>query len=117
MKRSKIVDSVTVLELRRDTEALKQLSDLEELVDVPPERGGLYFSDWEKRFIRDVREIDPPVFTAAQRAKIKEVWQAADLRKRSRPDEKTANLFSNLSPAEQVRQRTRAAKVVLPWEK
>lgn len=31
----------TILELQEDTKALKKLTDLLELVSVPPERGGL----------------------------------------------------------------------------
>lgn len=114
----KISEYATVVEMRKDTEALKLLSDLEELVDVPPERGGVYFSDWERGFIKSVRQqFDEYLeLSEKQREKIKEVWQAVDLRKRARPDEKTANLFSKLSPAEQERQRARAAKVRLPWE-
>lgn len=76
--------SRTVLDLRKDTTALKQLSDLEELVDVPIERGGVYFSDWERTFIRDVRrQFDDTLdFSPKQREKITEVWHAVDLRKR-----------------------------------
>lgn len=105
-----------ILEIRKDTETLKLLSDLEELASVSPERGGHHFSDWERKFIADLRE-QQPVFSDEQRAKIKEIWHATDLRKRSRPDEKAANLFSNLSPARQIEQRERAAKIRLPWEK
>lgn len=114
-----VVESSTVLKLRKDTAALKQLMDLEELVDVPPERGGVYFSEWEKTFIRSVRaQHDEALgFTPAQRDKLKDIWHVVDLRKRSRPDEKPANLFSNLSPERQAEMRERAAKVKLPWEK
>lgn len=105
----------SILEIQKDTEALKQLADLEELVDVPPERGGFHFSDWERQFIKSARE-QQPVFSDAQRKKIKDIWQAADLRKRVRPDEAAANLFSNLSPARQAEMRERAKKVRLPWE-
>jgi hypothetical protein len=109
----------TVLELRKDTAALKQLVDLEELVDVPAARGGVYFSDWERAFIRSVRQQHDEAlgFTPKQREKITEVWRAIDLRKRGAPDEKTENLFSKLSPERQAEQRARAAKVRLPWEK
>lgn len=108
----------TILDLRKDTEALKQLDDLEELVDVPPERGGVYFSDWEKQFIKSIRQqfnehLD---FSPKQRDKIKEVWQAVDLRKRAAPDESSKNLFSKLSPERQAEQRERASRVKLPWE-
>jgi len=110
--------SNTILDLRKDTEALKQLADLEEFVDVPPERGGVYFSGWERNFIKDVRRQhdDTLGFTPAQRAKIKEVWQAIDLQKREGPDEKAQNLFSNLPPKRQEEMRERAKKVKLPWE-
>jgi len=108
--------SDTILELRKDTVALKQLADLEELVDVPPERGGVYFSDWERWFSKSLRDVEPPVFSPAQRDKIAEVWHVVDLRKRAAPEEKTANLFSKLSPERQAEQRARAAKVKLPWE-
>ena len=109
----------TVSDLRADTAALKQLADLEELVDVPPERGGIYFSDWEKQFISSVRRQhdDTLEFTPAQREKIKDIWHSADLRRRSAPEEKAENLFSNLSPERQAEQRARAAKIKLPWEK
>jgi hypothetical protein len=109
----------TILELRKDTAALKELSDLEEMVDVPPERGGVYFSDWEREFIKSVREQHDRTleFSEKQRMKIKDIWHAVDLRKRERPDEKPANLFSKLSPARQAEMRERAAKVRLPWEK
>ena len=110
----------SVLEIRKDTEALKQLSDLEELVNVPPERGGMYFSDWERKFIGDVRaqfDAIPGFFTPAQREKIAEVWHTVDLRKRAVPEEKTQNLFSSLSPERQAEQRAKADKVKLPWEK
>jgi len=108
----------TVLELRKDTVALKQLADLEELVDVPPERGGIHFSDWEKNFIKSVRQQhdDTLEFTEKQRAKIKDIWQTADLRKRAAPDEKVENLFSKLSPERQAEMREKA-KGILPWEK
>jgi Spy/CpxP family protein refolding chaperone len=108
----------TVLELRKDTEALKQLADLEELVGVPPERGGYHFSDWEKQFIRDVREQHNRTldFTEKQRAKIKDIWQASDLKKRVAPDEKVENLFSKLSHKRQAEMRERAKRVKLPWE-
>jgi hypothetical protein len=108
----------TVLDIRKDTAALKQLADLEELVGVPIERGGMYFSDWERGFIKSVRaQFDLALFfSAKQREKIKEVWQAVDLRKRGAPDEKAANLFSKLSPERQAEQRQRA-KGILPWEK
>ena len=109
--------SSTILELRKDTEALKLLSDLVELVDVPPERGGVYFSDWEKQFIKSLGELESPIFTEAQQEKLREVWHSVDLRKRGKPDEKVANLFSNLSPARRAEQLARAAKVKLPWEK
>lgn len=111
-------EETTVLELRKDTAALKQLEDLTELVDVPPERGGINFSDWERQFIRSVRkQFDEELrFSPKQRAKIKDVWHAADLRKRAAPDEKVVNLFSNLSPERQAEQRARAARVKLPWE-
>ena len=112
----------SILELKKDTEAFKWLSELEELIEVPPERGGLYFSDWEKQFVRSVRAQfdEAPIFSAAQRDKLKQVWQAADLRKRSRNIEHESpaqNLFSSLSPARQAEQRARAASVKLPWEK
>jgi hypothetical protein len=55
VKKTAIDDCDTVLALRKDAAALKQLADLEELVDVPPERGGVYFSDWEREFIKSVR--------------------------------------------------------------
>lgn len=108
----------TILDLRKDTTALKQLADLEELVDVPPERGGVYFSDWERQFIKSVRQQfdGAPVFSPKQRDKIKDIWHAVDLQKRSRPDEKPANLFSNLSPERQADMRERAAKIKFPWE-
>lgn len=110
--------SLDTRRLQVDTAALKLLSDLEELVNVPPERGGVYFSDWEKQFIASVRaQFDElPEFTVAQRDKLKEIWHAVDLRKREEPEEKTQNLFSKLSSKEQARQRERAAKVKLPWE-
>jgi hypothetical protein len=111
--------TLTILELRKDTAALKQLDDLEELVNVPPERGGVYFSDWEKQFIKNVRvQHDATLdFSPKQRDKIKDIWQAVDLRKRSRLDEKPANLFSKLSSERQTEQRERASRVRLPWEK
>jgi hypothetical protein len=113
-----IDDHDTILDMRKDTTALKRLSDLEELVDVPVERGGVYFSDWERKFIRDIRRQfdDTLVFAPKQREKITEVWHAVDLRNRTSPDEKPANLFSKLSPERQAEQRARAAKVKLPWE-
>jgi len=109
----------TALELRKDTATLKQLSDLEELVDVPIQRGGVYFSDWEKEFVKNVRRRfdDTLEFSEKEREKIKEIWAAADLRKRASPEQKTANLFSKLTPERQVEQRARADKVKLPWEK
>jgi hypothetical protein len=109
----------TITELRADTASLKQLKELEEIVDVPPERGGVYFSDWERTFIKSVSaQFDAePMFTAAQREKIKDIWRAVDLRKRGAPDVKTENLFSRLSPERQAEQRARAARVRLPWEK
>lgn len=112
------IDSPTILELRKDTEALKHLADLEELVDVPPERGGIYFSDWEKKFIRDVREQHNRTleFSEKQREKLKDIWQVSDLKKRTAPDEKAANLFSKLSPERQAEMRERAKRVRLPWE-
>ena len=118
MKKTAIDDCDTVLALRKDTAALKQLADLEELVDVPPERGGVYFSDWEREFIKSVRvQFNLALFfSTKQREKIAEVWHAVDLRKRGAPDEKTENLFSKLSPERQAEQRARAAKVKLPWE-
>jgi len=113
-----IAEEPTILDLRKDTEALKQLADLEELVDVPPERGGVYFSDWEREFIKSVRRQHDETldFSQKQRDKIKDIWHAVDLRKRSRPDEKPANLFSNLSPERQADMRERAAKIKFPWE-
>lgn len=105
-----------ILDLRKDTAALKHLSDLEELTKVPPECGGVYFSDWEISFIKFMGE-QQPVFTDAQREKLKEIWQAVDLRKRAAPDQKTENLFSKLSPERQAEQRERAAKVKFPWER
>jgi len=112
-------DCPTLLNLRKDTEALKQLDDLEELVSVPSERGGIYFSDWERGFIKSVRDQfnEALIFSPKQRDKIKDIWHLADLRKRGAPDEKPANLFSKLSSERQAEQRARAAKVVLPWEK
>jgi len=110
-------DCPTILELRNDTAALKQLEDLVVLANVSPERGGTHFSGWERRFIASMDDISPPVFSQAQRDKIAEIWHLADLRKRGAPDEKPANLFSNLSPERQAEQRARAAKVKLPWER
>jgi hypothetical protein len=101
---------------RKDTEALKQLSDIEELVYVPPERGGVYLSDWERSFVHSLIKGGVIEFTAGQREKIAEIWHVIDLRKRSYPEEKVANLFSNLSPERQKEQRERAARVKLPWE-
>ena len=119
MKKTAIDNHPTIVELRKDTETLKQLADLEELVDVPVQRGGVYFSEWEREFIKNVRrQFDETLeFSEKQREKIKEIWQAADLRKRTRPEEKTENLFSKLSPERQAEQRARAAKVKLPWER
>ena len=112
-------ESPTILELRKDTAALKQLADLEEIVDVPIERGGVYFTDWEQQFIRDVREQHNRTleFTEKQRDKIKDIWHTADLRKRGSLYEKPANLFSKLSPERQAEMRERAKSVRLPWEK
>lgn len=115
MSRSIVDDSA--LEIRKDAAALKLLEGLVELASVPPERGGSNFSDWERGFIASTAEVDPPVFSQAQRDKIKEIWQAADLRKRAAPDEQAQNLFSKLSPERQAEQRARAAKVKLPWER
>jgi hypothetical protein len=111
-------DCPTILELRKDTATLKQLADLEEFVDVPIQRGGVYFSEWEKEFIKNVRRrFDGTLeFSEKEREKIKEIWQAADLRKRASPEEKTENLFSKLSPERQAEQRAKA-KGILPWEK
>jgi len=106
----------TILELRKDTETLRRLSDLEELASVPPERGGYHFSEWERGFIASLSE-QQPVFTPEQRDKIKEIWHVVDLRKRSKPEERAENLFSKLSPERQAEQRARAEKVRLPWEK
>ena len=108
----------TIAELKADTEALKQLADLAELASVPPERGGYHFSEWERGFIRAVREQHDATldFTDKQRAKIKEIWQAADLRKRAGPDEQSQNLFSKLPPARLDEMREKAKKVRLPWE-
>lgn len=113
-----VKDCPTILELRKDTETLKRLADLEELVDVPVQRGGVYFSDWEREFIRSVRQqYDTSLeFSEKQREKITDIWHTADLRKRKRPEEKTENLFSKLSPERQAEQRERAKKVRLPWE-
>jgi hypothetical protein len=110
--------TLTILELRKDTAALKQLDDLEELVSVPPERGGVYFLDWEREFIRSVRQQfnKALTFSPRQRDKIKDIWHAVDLRKRTAPDEKPANLFSKLSSERQAEQRERASRVKLPWE-
>lgn len=105
-----------LLEMQKDTKAIKQLVDLQELASVPPERGGYHFSDWERGFIKALLEQEP-IFSQVQRDKIQEIWHAADLRGRSEPDEKAANLFSKLSPERQAEQRARAAKVRLPWEK
>lgn len=105
----------SILEIQKDTKAFKQLLDLEELASVPPERGGYHFSDWERGFIKNLRE-QQPVFSQAQRDKLHEIWCAADLRERAAPDEKAQNLFSALSPERQAEQRARAAKVRLPWE-
>ncbi len=110
----------TVTDMRKDTTALKQLSDLEELIDVPVERGGVYFSDWERDFIRNARrqyDNNSLEFSPGQREKITEIWGAVDSRKREAPEERAANLFSKLSPERQAEQRARAAKVRLPWEK
>lgn len=109
-------DCATVLELRKDTAALKQLEDLVTLAAVPTERGGAYFSDWERSFITSMDEINPPCFSQAQRDKIAEIWHLADLRKRGAPEEKPANLFSKLSPERQAEQRARASRIKLPWE-
>lgn len=108
----------SVLELRKDTEALKHLKDLEELESVPPSRGGYHFSNWEREFIKSTSAAfdATPVFSDAQRQKIKEIWQAADLRGRAGVDKQAENLFSKLSPARQAEQRERA-KGILPWEK
>ena len=119
MKKTAIDNHPTIVELRRDTETLKQLADLEELVDVPVQRGGVYFSEWEREFIKNVRrQFDETLdFSEKQREKIKEIWQAIDLRKRAfRNHEQTENLFSKLSPERQAEQRERAKKVKLPWE-
>lgn len=112
-------DAAEVVELRKDTEALKRLRELEELVNVPPERGGYHFSEWERGFIASVSEQFDRLttFTQAQRAKLDQIWHDVELRKRPELDEKPANLFSNLSPARQAEQRARAARVRLPWEK
>jgi len=112
-------DHPTILELRKDAATLKQLADLEELVDVPIRRGGVYFSEWEKEFIKSARrQFDGTLeFSEKQREKIAEIWQATDLRKRAVPDTKTEkNLFSKLSPDRQAEQRAKA-KGILPWEK
>lgn len=110
-----IIEAET-LQLRKDTKALKQLDDLEELASVPPELGGYHFSDWERGFIKSLREQEP-VFSQKQREKLNDIWCAADLRERAAPDEKAQNLFSGLSPERQAEQRARAAKVRLPWER
>ena len=119
-KEKNMTDTIprNILELRKDTEALKHLDDLEELIDIPPERGGVYFSDWEKSFIRSVRaqHDDTLEFTPKQREKIKDIWAAVDLRKRTAPGEKTENLFSKLTPERQAEMRERA-RGILPWEK
>lgn len=117
-KYAKVNFSLVTRVLAADTVAFKQLSDLDELVDVPTERGGFYFSDWERNFIRSTSDgLDAGLgFTPAQREKIKQIWHDVDLRKRGAPDEKAENLFSKLSPERQAEQRALAAKVKLPWE-
>jgi hypothetical protein len=112
----------TIDRMRADGIALKRLSEIEEVIDVPPERGGFHFSEWERQFVRDVRERhnESLELTPKQREKIKGIWQDLDRRRREDPDERpkeAANLFSSLSPEEQRKQRERAAKVRLPWEK
>lgn len=108
----------TVLELRKDAAALKHLGDIEEFMKIPLERGGGHFSDWERDFVRSVRQQfdEKLVLSQAQRAAIADIWHAIDLRKRGTPEEKTENLFSKLSPERQAEQRARANKVKLPWE-
>jgi hypothetical protein len=117
-KTVRITECDTILDMQKDTAALKQLEELEELVVVPQERGGIYFSDWERKFIADVRRQHDDLlgFSDKQREKIKDIWQAADLRERVAPNEKNANLFSNLSPQRQAEQRERANRIKLPWE-
>lgn len=116
MKKFNPVVHDSILDLQKDTQALKYLADLVELAGVPTERGGFHFSEWERNFIKSMENQEPPVFSEDQRKKLKEIWQAADLRKRSRPDEQAQNLFSKLSPARQAEMRERAKKVKLPWE-
>ena len=118
MKKTAIDNCPTILELLRDTATLKQLADIEEIIDVPIRRGGVYFSEWEREFVKSVRrQYDETLeFSEKQREKITDIWKAVDLRKRAAPDEKAENLFSKLSPERQAEQRERAKKVRFPWE-
>ena len=72
-KTVRITECDTILDMQKDTAALKQLEELEELVVVPQERGGIYFSDWERKFIADVRRQHDDLlgFSDKQREKIK----------------------------------------------
>lgn len=113
---------VAIARMREDTVALKQVGEIEEVIDVPAERGGFHFSEWERGFIRNVRRrFDRTLeFTYKQREGIKSIWQDLDRLRRENPEgrpKEAANLFSNLSSEEQRKQRERAAKIKLPWEK
>lgn len=109
-----------VQELAADARALRQLGELEEQAGIAPERGGPHLTEWERDFLRSVREQFDRLltFSAGQREKIAEIH--SDIEKgRSAPWERdagAANVFSKMSPERQAEERRKAAKVRLPWE-
>ncbi len=73
----------TINEIRDDTKALKQLADLEEIVDLPPSLGGFHFLRDERDFIVIARQLfdDRLGFTLMQRERIDRIWRAVQASK------------------------------------
>ena len=74
----------TVLALQKDTRALKQLAELKAIVKLPPSKGGFYFLDGEREFIRGARRKHDEhlSFTLMQREMIDRLWRAVEAWKR-----------------------------------
>jgi len=58
--------------------ALTRLLELEEALNIPPERGGVHFSEAERQLVRTIRRRHSAAreLTAEQRDKIKRLWES-----------------------------------------
>lgn len=77
-RKRNILGTPSIDRIGEESVSLKRLVELEEALNIPPERGGVHFSEGERQLVRTIRRRHSATreLTAEQRDKIKKLWES-----------------------------------------